>query len=381
VSFEFPDTAAITDAFQGRRPAHTYSRITNPTVENLEMRIARIAGVEGVVAVSSGMAAITNVVLCLAGAGDSIVTTRRLFGNTLSLFEKTLGRWGLDVRYVDMTDTHQLSRAIDTRTRLVFLESITNPHLEVADIAAVCRAAGEQGVPVVLDGTLTTPYLLPSRELGVAVEIISSTKFISGGATGVGGLILDNGVFDWSKNPWLRDIAPRFGPYALLKRLRSEVYRNTGGALSPHNAWLQILGLETMALRVDRICENALSVARFLEKRLGPAGVNYPGLESSPSFDVASRQFHRGCGGLCTFFVQGRAAAARFMDALDMVRRSTNLNDNKTLILHPASTIFCEYPEEVRKEMGVTEGMLRLSVGIEDVEDIIEDLERGFAAV
>ncbi len=249
VAFEFSSAHDIQLAFEGRKSAHSYSRISNPTVEELEQRVKSLADALGVIAVSSGMAAISNVLLALAESGTNIVTTRWVFGNTYSLFEHTFKPWGLNVTYIDMADVRALASAINDRTRAVFLEVITNPQLQVVDIAEIARIAHERGVPVVLDGTLTTPYLFRSKNYGVDVEVISSTKYISGGATSVGGLILDYGIFDWRKNPKLETTAKKFGPGALLTALRREVYRNTGACLSPHNAFLQTLGLETLSLR------------------------------------------------------------------------------------------------------------------------------------
>ncbi len=378
-AFEFGSSRELQLAFEGRVPAHAYSRITNPTVEDFERRVRELSGALGVIATSSGMAAVSSVALALAGSGANVVTSRFLFGHTISLFEHTLRRWGLETRYVDFGKPETVREAIDENTRFVFLETITNPQLQVADVDVISSIADRAGVPVILDGTLTTPYLFRSKDHGVAVEVISSTKYMSGGATGVGGVIIDNGIFDWSTNPDLHDAAAGFGPYALLMRLRREVYRNLGSCLSPHNAYLQSLGLETLAMRIEKGCENALEVARYLEKHAKVKSVNYPGLESSPSHEVAARLFHGGFGAVLTFDLDSRDQAFRFMDNLKIVRRATNLNDNKTLILHPASTIFADYPADQRNEMGVRDSLIRTAVGIEDLEDLIEDIEQGLA--
>lgn len=381
VAFEFESAKAISAAFEGRLAAHSYSRVSNPTVAELEERVALLSGAKGVVAVSTGMAAIANTIVTLAGAGTNIVTSRFLFGNTVSLFQHTLAPWGLETRYVDFTDPTQVRAAIDGNTRALFLETITNPQLEVADIAAIAAIAHEKGVPVIADGTATTPYLLASREVGVDIEVISSTKYMSGGGTSLGGLILDNGLFDWKRSPRLADLARKHGPFAFLAALRREVFRNLGAALSPHAASLQILGLETMGLRIERSCSNALALARWLEAHPTVARVNYPGLESAPSHLVARTLLTRGAGGLLTFDLASREACFAVMDALKLIRRATNIHDNKTLILHPASTIFCEYPPEERARMGVGESLIRLAVGIEDLDDLIADLDQAFAAV
>ena len=373
-AFEFGSSKDLELAFAGKKTAHTYSRITNPTVEELEQRIKLLSGGFGVIAVSSGMAAISNTIMALAQAGSNIVTTPHLFGHSLSLFTQTLGRWGLETRFADMTSPDSINDEIDENTALLFLETISNPQLEVADISSICAIAGRKNVPVVLDGTLTTPYLFDSKEAGAAIEVISSTKHISGGATSVGGLIIDNGIFDWSNNPQLKDQSVRFGPGAFLTRLRKDVFRNTGTCLSAHNAWLQILGLETLALRIDTSSRNALTAARFLRGEHKVLSVNYPGLETSPWHEIAARQFPRGFGSLLTFELSGKDECFAFMDSLKVIRKATNLNDNKSLIIHPASTIFAEFSLQERLTMGISDGLIRLSTGIEDSEDLINDL-------
>ena len=377
VAFEFENASSIQQAFEGTLPAHTYSRITNPTVEDFEQRMRLLTDALGVIAVSSGMAAITNVMLALCSAGTNIVSSRHLFGNTISLFEKTLADWGLEVRYVDLHDRNAIESAIDENTRAIYLESITNPQLEVVDITLLSECAEQFGIPLVLDGTLTTPYLFRSRDYGVAVEIISTTKYISGGATGVGGVIIDNGLYDWKQSRKISSFSKQYGQFAFLARLRREVFRNSGACMAPHQAWMNTLGLETLALRIQSSCSNALTVARFLSEQPKVQEVNYPGLPNSEYHAVASRLFGKGYGGLVTFGLRDKEECFRFIDSLEIIRKATNLNDNKSLIIHPASTIFGEYPEEKRREMGVAENMLRLSVGIEDQEDLLKDIQKG----
>ncbi|MBI4632380.1 MAG: O-acetylhomoserine aminocarboxypropyltransferase/cysteine synthase [Deltaproteobacteria bacterium] len=377
VAFEFETSHALELAFEGKALGHSYTRISNPTVEDFEQRIRLLTDATGVVAVSSGMAAISNVILVLAETGSNIISSRRLFGNTYSLFEHTLKPWGMEVRYADMTKPKSLKQSITEKTRAVFLETITNPQLEVADIAEVSSTAAAAGIPVILDGTLTTPYLFKSKDFGVAVEVVSSTKHISGGATTVGGLIVDNGNYDWSTCPRLKKASAQYGPFALIALLRREAYRNFGSCLSPHNAYMQSLGLETLSLRIEKSCTNALAIALFLETCTEVRSVNYPGLAASPGHETAKRQFGNRFGSILTFDLADKDTCFRFMDSLSLVRRATNINDNKTLILHPASTIFCEYSEEEKKRLGVPASMLRLAVGIEDAEDIIADLREG----
>jgi len=379
-AFEFATAVDMQLAFEGRKAAHAYSRSSNPTVEDFELRVTALAGALGTIAVASGMAAVTAVILALAESGANIVTTRTLFGNTASLAGSTLVPWGLETRYADMRDPAAVEALIDERTALVFLEAIANPQMIVADIPAIVAVADRHGVPVVLDGTGTTPYLLNTAELGVAIEVISSTKYISGGATSIGGLIIDTGVFDWSRVPRLATWFAKAGPFAAITALRRNVYRNTGGCLSPHNAYLQALGLETLALRVDRTCANALELARRLAAHPAVTGVGYPGLPDSPTHEVAARLLARGFGGILTFELADRATCFRAMDAMRLVRRATNVNDNKSLIIHPASTIYADFTPDEKAAMDVPDTELRLSVGIEDVEDVWADLARALDA-
>ncbi len=378
VAFEHESAKDIQQSFEGKKPSHSYSRISNPSVDDFEQRIRLLFDALGVIAVSSGMAAIANVLLTLGKAGSNIVTSRFLFGNTFSLFEKTLKPWGLEARYIDMTDAQALDKSIDENTCAIFFEVITNPQLEVADVAKIAGIAGKYNIPVILDGTLTTPYIFKSQESGVNIEVISSTKYISGGATTVGGLIIDYGTFDWEYCPRLMEDAEKFGDFTLLLKLRREVYRNLGACLAPHNACMQTLGLETLSLRIDKSCVNALEIARALEKHPKVNSVNYPGLRSSKYYETAKAQFNDKFGGILTFELNNRQECFKLIDSLNIIRRATNLNDNKTLILHPATTIFCEYSEAQKREMQVSDSMLRLSAGIEDVEDIIDDINQGF---
>jgi len=377
VAFEHPDARSMQLTFEGKKPAHAYSRITNPTVSDFEQRISSLCGGGFVLAVSSGMAAISNTILALAGADTNIVTSRNLFGNTLSLFEKTLAPWGLETRCVDMTDPVAVAAAIDDKTRAVFLESMTNPQLEVADCTAIAEICRDKGVPLILDNTVMTPYLFDCKEAGVAVEVISSTKYISGGATTLGGVIIDHGTFDWSNAPRLLERAAKFGPMAFVSSLRQEVYRNLGACMAPHTAYLHTLGLETLEMRIEKSCANALKIAHFLNDHPRVAGVHYPGLESSTFHAISSRQFKGRHGGILTFELENQETCFALIDALQLIRRATNINDNKSLIIHPASTIFAEYSAREKEAMAVRPTTIRLSVGIEECGDIIADLAAG----
>ncbi len=377
VAFEHETAESLHLTFVGKKPAHVYSRITNPTVDEFEQKIRLLSGGVAVLAVSSGMAAISNTLLALGGTGKNVVTSKYLFGNTLSLFEKTFSSWGLQGRYVSMTNLAEIEEAIDSNTCAVFLESMTNPQLEIADCAAISEVTQKYNVPLVLDNTVTTPYLFNSKQAGVDIEILSSTKYISGGATSVGGVIIDNGNFDWQQSEKLNDRARKYGQMAFISALRQEVYRNVGACLSPHNAFMQSLGLETMGLRIDKSCQNALHLANFLKQHTKVQAIHYPGLSDSAFHKIATCQFDKKYGGLLTFDMHSIEQCFSLMNALQVIRRATNINDNKTLILHPASTIFAEYNEEEKAVMDIRPTMLRLSVGIEDHDDIVKDLQRG----
>lgn len=381
VAFEFKNAEDLELAFQGKKPSHMYSRISNPTVEHFEQRIKAVTDAAGVMALSSGMAAISNTILAVARTQDNIITSKHLFGNTYSLFELTLKDWGLETRYADLTKPDGIRGLIDGKTRAIFLETITNPQLEVADLKALSGIAKEKNILLIVDTTMTPPYLFSAKDFGVDIEVLSSTKWISGGATSVGGLIIDHGLYDWKKNEKLKADAVKFGPYALINRLRREVYRNIGACLSPHSAYLQSLGLETLSLRLDTACANTLKIAEFLKTSPRVKAVNYPGLKDSPFYKIARAQFNGKPGALLTFDLRSKEECFKFMNHLKLIRRATNLQDNRTLVLHPASTIFCEYEPALKKAMGVRETLIRLAVGIEDSRDLIADIEQALEAL
>ncbi|VAX36254.1 O-acetylhomoserine sulfhydrylase / O-succinylhomoserine sulfhydrylase [hydrothermal vent metagenome] len=376
VAFEFKTAEDIELAFQRKKPAHAYSRITNPTVEHFEQKIRSVTDAVGVIALSSGMAAISNVLLAIASSGDNIIASKHLFGNTYSLFSSTLKHWGLDVRFTDLTKLKNIESLIDDKTRGVFFETITNPQMGVVDVKALAEITKKHKILLMADTTLTPPCAFKSKDFGIDIEVLSSTKYISGGATSVGGLIIDNGTYNWNNNPKLITEAKQFGPFALITLLRRNVYRNLGSCMSPHVAFQQSIGLETLPLRIKASCENTLIVSKFLDTHPKVTAVDYPGLSTSPYYEISKQQFGDLPGGLLTFDLHSKEECFMFMNKLKLLKRSTNLNDNRTLILHPASTIFCEYDDASKKEQGVRETMIRLSVGIEDVEDIIDDIRQ-----
>jgi O-acetylhomoserine (thiol)-lyase len=375
VAFHFESAEALEAAFAFRKPAHTYSRVTNPTVEAFEQKMAALEEGRGAIGLSSGMAAIANVMVNLVQSGDNIVSTSALFGNTYSLFKNTLGPMGIQVRFVDITDVNQLRQAMDDQTRVVFLETISNPLMQVPDIARITRIAHAKGAAVVVDGSVTTPCLIKGRQWGVDVMVHSSTKLISGGATSMGGVIVDTGLRDWSRFSNLERFR-RFGEWAFLMRLRREVYRDLGACMAPQSAYLQSLGLETLSLRMERACSSCNQLAHHLAGHPRVRQVHYPGLADSPFHAVAKEQFNGRFGTILSFELAGKPAAFGFLNRLKIIRRATNLGDNASLALHPASTIFNEYAPEERGAMGVNDGLVRLSVGIETLNDLIGDLDQ-----
>lgn len=381
-AYEFPTAEAMELAFTGRTADHAYSRITNPTVEHFEQRVRQATGALSVTALNSGMAAISNMFLTLARAGANVVTSPHLFGNTWSLLASTLADFGVEARFTDMTDPEAVSAAVDGNTCAVFLEIITNPQMEVADLSALSAVCRERGVPLVADTTIIPFHVFRAREFGVDIEIVSSTKYLSGGATGLGGLIIDYGTFDWSRSPKLAAAAKTYGiePHgAFTAKLRREIHRNLGAYMTPQAAYQQSLGLETLEVRYARASQTALEVARGLEGMPGVVSVGYPGLSSDRFHEVAVRQFGRAPGAMLTFNLSSQEACYAFLNRLELIRRATNLFDNKSLAIHPWSTIFGTFPESVRLSMGLSPCTIRLSVGLEDAADVLSDIRQALS--
>lgn len=379
VAFEAESAEELELAFRGEKFRHLYSRITNPTVEYFEAKVRNLTGAYAVTALASGMAAISNLIMAIGKSGDNIISSRHLFGNTLSLFEKSLKPYQLRVKYADLTDMHQVNSLVDEDTVAIFFETMTNPQLEVADIRALASIAREKHLILIADTTMTPPSVFDASELGVNFEVLSSTKYLSGGATSVGGLVIDYGNYDWNNFEKTRELYMQHGPAAFNVMFRKQVFRNMGACLSAHNAYLQILGLDTLDLRTERSAGNAMIIAQWLEEQPGIAQVHYPGLKSSPFYSISLAQFGEKPCSLMTFDLESKEQCFQFMNRLKIIRRSTNLQDNKTLIIHPSSTIFAEYPPDQKADMGLRNTMIRLSVGIEDVEDLIDDLDQALS--
>jgi len=375
-AFEFDTAEEMEAAFKGRSADHTYSRITNPTVQYFENRIQSVTKAFSVTAVNSGMAAITNAIISIAQTGSNIVTSKYLFGNTYSFFATTLAAFGVEVRFCDLKNIDEVESRIDDNTCVVFLEVITNPQMEVADLKAISSLTKQKGVPLMADTTIIPFCNFKARDFGVNIEIVSSTKYISGGATSLGGLIIDYGNFDWQSSPKLHMVAKEFGPAAFTAKLRKEILRNLGAYMTPQVAYLQTLGLETLTIRYEKATNTCFELVKRLEKLPMVVSVNYTGLPTNKFYELSCDQFGDRPGAMFTFNLESREACFSFMNKLKLVRRATNLFDNKTLAIHPESTIFGTFTSEIRKEMNVSGKTIRISVGLEDVEDLFADFEQ-----
>lgn len=376
VAFEFASAEDIAANFRGELPAHTYSRTSNPTVEYFETKVKTLTGAHQVLALSSGMSAISATIMAVCGQGDNIISSNHLFGHTLALFENSLSAYGLETRFVDTGKPELIEKLIDENTRAIYFETVTNPQLEIADISLIAEIANKHGILLIVDSTVTPPSVFDSKSLGVHVEVMSTTKFISGGATSVGGLVLDNGLYDWSKNPNCRAFSEKFKKDAFIARLRKNYYRNLGMPMTAHTANYMISGLDILELRVERCYGNCMKLGEFLNQNTQVKRVDYPGIKDSAFYGLAVKQFGGVPGTVMTFDLESQEACFRFMNRLKVIRRATNLNDNKSLIIHPFSTIYAEFPENERLKMGVRSSMMRLSVGIEGAGDLIEDIEQ-----
>ena len=359
-AYEFDNAEEMADAFCGRSDMPDYSRVTNPTVTYFERKVAALAEAAEAVAFSSGMAAISNTLFCLASQGRTILTSRHLFGNTFALIGGTMLRSGVRPKLCDLTDIEAVGNAIDDTTCCIFMEIITNPQMEIADIRALADVAHRHNIPLVAD-TTTIPFTqFSAKALGVDIEVVSSTKYISGGATSIGGVVIDYGTH------------PNFG-----KRMRQEMLMNFGAYMSPHVAYMQTVGLETLDARYRVQADNALTVAKAIKDIPGIQRVRYPGLADDPYHDIARRQFGDTSGAMLTIDLASKEACYKFIDNLRLIRRATNLFDNRSLAIHPASTIFGNFNERQREKMDILDTTIRLSIGLEAAEDIIEDIKGG----
>ncbi len=389
-SYVFDDTQHAADLFALAVPGNIYTRIMNPTQDVFEQRVTQLEGGIAAVATASGQSAVAYSVLNIARAGDNIISVSTLYGGTYNLFAHTLPQYGIEVRWVDPDDPSAVAALTDDNTKLVFAETIGNPKLNVIDIRAWADAAHAEGLPLIVDNTVPTPILARVFDQGADISVHSATKYIGGHGTSIGGIVVDSGNFDWTAQadrfPGLTKPDPSYhgvvwadalGPAAYIGRVRTVLLRNLGAAVSPFNAFLFLQGLETLPLRIERHSSNALAVARHLEGHDGVKWVNYPGLDSSPYKDVADRVLTGGYSGLVTFGISGGAEAGKaFIESLELFSHLANIGDAKSLAIHNASTTHSQLNEDELAASGVTQDTVRLSVGIENVEDIIGDLDQ-----
>lgn len=396
-SFVFKSAENAANLFGLKEFGYIYSRLGNPTNAVLEDRVTALEGGAASVAAASGTAAIFNTIVTIARVGDEIISASNLYGGTYTLFDAILPDLGITTKFVDVHDPKSFEKAITDKTRLLYVESIGNPVLDVADIPAIAEIAKKHHLPLVVDATFTTPYLLKSIELGANIVVNSLTKWLGGHGSAIGGVVTDAGNFDWSdpkfklfnepdKNyhglRWAKDLGPDLGKIAFALRNRTVPLRNIGACLSPDNAWIFLQGIESLHVRMPLHSSNALAVAEHLEKHPKVAWIRYPGLKKDPSYDLASKYLKKGFGGMVVFGVKGgKAAGEKLIESLKLFSHLANVGDAKSLSLHPASTSHSQLSEEQQKEAGLTPDLVRLSIGLESIEDIIADLDQGLAKV
>ena len=387
-SFAFKDTTHAANLFGLKEFGNIYTRIMNPTWDVLEQRVAALEGGVGALATASGQAAETLAILNIASAGDQIVSSESLYGGTYNLFHYTLPKMGIEAAFVDPRNPQNFKRAITSKTRLVYAETLGNPKNDMLDIEAVAKIAHDAGVPLIIDNTVATPYLCRPFDWGADIVVHSLTKFLGGHGNSIGGIIVDSGKFNWANGKFPQLVEPdpsyhglkfveTFGKLAYILKTRVHLLRDLGPALSPFNAFLILQGVETLSLRVQRHCDNALKVAQFLETHPAVKWVNYPGLESHPTHALAKKYLQNGFGAMVGFGIKGgMQAGIKFINALGLLSHLANIGDAKSLVIHPASTTHQQLSPEEQVATGVTEDFVRLSIGIETVADIIADIDQ-----
>ncbi|MDP3981354.1 MAG: O-acetylhomoserine aminocarboxypropyltransferase/cysteine synthase [Chlamydiota bacterium] len=394
-SYLFKDTEHAANLFALKELGNIYTRLMNPTHDVLEKRIAALEGGAAALALASGTAAIFYSVINVCGAGDEVVSSNKLYGGTYTMFDSILPDFGIHVKFSDPNDLVNFEKQITDKTKMIFAEVIGNPVLDVANLKALSEVAKKHHLPLVVDSTFTTPYLCRPLEHGADIVVHSLTKWLGGHGTGIGGVVVDSGKFDW-KHPKFRllnepdksyhglryahDLG-ELSPLAYILRMRLVPLRNLGACISPDNAWMFLQGIETLHLRMQRHCDNALKVAEYLSNHKDVTWVRYPGLKDDPSYPVASKQFNNGFGGMVVFGIKGGMEnGRRFIEALKIFSHLANVGDAKSLAIHPASTTHSQLSSEQQASTGTTEDMIRLSVGIENIDDIIEDIDQALKA-
>ncbi len=388
--FDSPEHAA--NLFALKQFGNIYTRIMNPTQDAFERRIAALEGGVGALATASGQSAETLAILNIAGAGDEIVASASLYGGTYNLFHYTLPKLGITVHFVDSRDPENFRPAINERTKAIYAETVGNPRLDTLDIRAVADIAHEHGLPLIVDNTFPTPYLVQPLKHGADIVIHSTTKFIGGHGTSIGGVIVDGGKFDWTNGRFPSFVEPdpsyhglryveALGPIAYIIKARVQLLRDLGPAVSPFNSWLFLQGLETLPLRMERHSQNALKIAEFLEGHESVDWVSYPGLKSHPQYELAAKYHTHGYGAILGFGIKGGLEAGKqLIRHVELFSHLANVGDSKSLIIHPASTTHSQLTEEEQYETGVTPDFIRLSIGLETVEDLIDDLDQALKA-
>jgi O-acetylhomoserine (thiol)-lyase len=396
-SYVFPSTERAANLFALKELGNIYTRIMNPTQDVLEQRVSLLEGGAASVALASGTAAVHYAIITLAKAGDEIVSANNLYGGTYTMFDAILPTQGITTRFVKPDDIKGFGKAINDKTRAIFVESIGNPALDFVDIGEIAKVAHANGLPLIVDATFTTPYLLRTIEHGADILVNSLTKWLGGHGTAIGGIVTDSGKFDWKQKRfalfnepdpnyhglrWAHDLPAALAPIAYALRLRTVPLRNLGACISPDNAWMFLQGIETLPLRMERHCQNALAVAQWLKKHPKVAWVRYPGLPDDPAYKTANAYLKKGFGGMVVFGVKGKSdAGQRFIDSLKLFSHLANVGDAKSLALHPASTSHSQLTEAQQREGGLTPELVRLSIGIEHIDDIKEDIDQALANV
>lgn len=391
-SFVFNDTEHAANLFALKELGNIYTRIMNPTQDAFEQRVAQLEGGVGALATASGQAAITYSILNIAQAGDEIVSSSSLYGGTYALFAHTLPKLGIQVKFADVDQPEQLAASINEKTKAVFIETIGNPRINIADIEAIAKIAHDHGIPLIVDNTFASPYLCRPIEFGADIVVHSATKFIGGHGTSIGGIIVDSGKFNWEngKFPLLTEPDPSYhgieytqalGPLAYILKARLTLLRDIGAAVSPFNSFLFLQGLETLHLRMERHVENAKKVAEFLDQHELVSWVNYPGLETNSYYPLAKKYLPKGPGSIFTFGLKGGIEEGKkFINSLELFSHLANVGDAKSLVIHPASTTHQQLDEESQRKAGVSPDMVRLSVGLETIDDILYDLDQALHA-
>lgn len=380
-AFAYRTAEELEKVFLHTLPGFSYTRINNPTVEAFEKRITALEGGLASVACASGMAAVTNAIMNIVQTGDEIISGAGIFGGTIDLF-RDLEAYGVHTVYVKDGTPEEYESKITDKTKLIFAEVIGNPKLDVLDIEEVAKVAHRHQIPFLVDNTTATAFLIKPLKLGADIVINSSSKYINGSGNSISGIITYSGKFKWdySRYPGLNQYK-KYGPFQYIAKLRNGLFRNTGACLAPFNAYLNLIGLETMGIRMERLCSNTLTLAKYLEKNPNIPSVNYPGLEASPWHDTAKKQFNGYYGAILTFRAGSKEKAYQIMNKMKYALIAPNIGDTKLLLIHPASTIYLNSTEEGKLHAGVYEDLVRVSVGLEDIEDIIEDFDQAISSI